>query len=130
MKKILLAVLLMPLFSMGQGQGVAKTAAPVTDGLVIKGNLQGVKENTDVLLKNGNTGQTVATGKVLQGAFTLKAKLAEADLLILNFTGYQQAIDLFVFNDAISISGNLNDIKSVKIAGSVTETEYELFKAR
>jgi peroxiredoxin len=128
MKKILLAVLLMPLFSMAQG--VAKTAAPVAEGLVIKGNLQGVKENTDVLLKNQNTGQTIATGKVLKGSFTLKGKLSEAAVLFLSFANHQQAIDMFVFNEAITVSGNLNDMKSVKITGSEIETEYELFKTR
>jgi peroxiredoxin len=130
MKKILFAVLLMPLFGMSQGQGVAKTTAPASEELVVKGNLQGVKDNTQVLLKNQNTGQTITTGKVLNGAFTLKGKLTEAALLFVSFTNYQQAIDMFVFNEAITISGNLNDMKSVKITGSVTETEYELFKTR
>jgi peroxiredoxin len=127
MKKILLAILLMPLFSIAQG--VAKTPVQVSQGLVIQGNVQGVKENTDVLLKK-RTGETIATGKVLKGAFTLKGKLTEASLVFLSFTDRSQVIDMFVFNEAISISGNLNDMKSVKITGSVTETEYELFKSR
>ena len=130
MKKLLF-ILLMPLLSMAQGgQGFSMNQPQVSPGLVIKGNIEGVKDNTDVLLKNGNSNQTIATGKVLKGAFTVKGKLTEADFIILSFTGYQQTIEMFVFNDAITLSGNLNDVKSVKITGSVTQTEYELFKLK
>ncbi len=110
------------------GQGFLPNQPAVSQGLVIKGNIQGVKDNTEVFLKNGNDGHTIASGTVVKGAFTLKGKINEADVAVLSFTGYQQGVDMFLFNDAVTISGDLNDIPNIKIKGSATEDDYQLFK--
>lgn len=121
----------MPLLSMAQGgQGFLPNQPAVSQGLVMKGNIQGVKDNTEVLLKNGNDGHTIASGSVVKGAFTLKGKVNEADVAILSFTGYQQAVDMFLFNDAVTVTCDLNNLANIKIKGSVTEEDYESFKGQ
>lgn len=128
MKK-LLVLLVMPLVSMAQsGQGFTTIKPQATPGFVIKGNLTGIKEGTEVMLKAGNDGRVIAKDNVKKGSFTLKGTLADPDIFQVGFTGYQQVLDLFIFNDAITISGNLAEPASVQVKGSATETDYELFK--
>ncbi len=110
------------------GQGYYMNAPAAGSGLVVKGNITGVNDNTEVLLKNGNDGHIIASGKVEKGVFTLKGKVVEADVAVLSFTGYQQVIDMFLFNDAVTVSGDLNDLPNIKIKGSATQIDYQAFK--
>lgn len=129
MKK-LLVVLLMPLMGLAQGgQGFTMMPPSAGSGFVIKGSLTGVKDSTEVVLRGGSTGNIVAKDKVKKGAFTLKGKLTEPDIFQVSFSGYQQVLDLFIFNDNITVSGNLAEPATVQVKGSPTETDYESFKA-
>jgi peroxiredoxin len=133
MKK-LLVILLMPLLSMGQGKGVAKAPAGnktvVEAGFVINGNIKGVKDSTAVFLKTGNDGRTIASGKVMKGAFTLKGKLTDPDVMILSFMGSPETLDIFIYNDAVNISAAAGDLVHATVTGSATQTDYDAFKAR
>lgn len=129
MKKLPI-LLLMPVLAMAQGgQGFTMMQPQASAGFVIKGSLSGLKDSTEVTLKGGNDGKIIAKDKVKKGVFTLKGKLSEPDIFQLSFSGYSQAVDLFIANDAITISGDLNQPGSVQIKGSATETDYEVFKA-
>jgi peroxiredoxin len=130
MKRILV-ILLMPLVSMAQGgQGFSMNQPAAGLDLVVKGNIQGLKDNTEVLLKNGNDGHTIASGRAVKGVFTLKGKITEADVTVLSFTGYTQAVDMFLYNDAVTVTGDLGNMSSIKVKGSATQDEYELFKGQ
>ncbi|HEY1018878.1 MAG TPA: TlpA disulfide reductase family protein [Sediminibacterium sp.] len=129
MKKLLI-ILLMPVLAMAQGgQGFTMMQPQVSAGFVIKGNLSGLKDSTEITLKGGDEGKIIAKGIAKKGSFTLKGKLTEPDIFQLSFAGYQQFVDLFISNDAITISGDLNQPGSIQVKGSPTETEYEAFKA-
>ncbi|MDB5210123.1 MAG: Peroxiredoxin [Sediminibacterium sp.] len=129
--KRLLVILLVPVLGMAQGgQGFSVKPPVASPEMVLKGNVQGVADGTEVTLKNGSDQHTIATGKVVKGAFTLKAKLAEPDIAILSFTGKPQVFDMFLFNDAVTVTGNVADPGSIKVQGSVLAEDFELFKAR
>ncbi len=122
----------MPLFSMAQGGlGFGMNQPQASPGFVIKGNIAGVKDSTEVLLVGGDDGKTVvAKGKVAKSAFTLKGKLPAPAIFRLSFAGYPQAVDMFIFNDAITITGDIANAQSVKIKGSSIEDDFQDFSAQ
>ncbi len=119
MKKILFG-LLMPAMSIAQ---------PVA-GFLIKGNVSGVKDNTEVILLGGSDGKTIASDKVTNGAFTFTGMLNEPDIFQIKFSGNNETIDLYMKNDAIAVSGNYADLKNVKIKGTTLQNDYNIFKER
>lgn len=109
-------MLLMPLMSMAQ----------LKTGFTIKGTVKGL--DTQVSLLSAVDGKTIITDKAVNGVFTLKGKLTAPNLLQINFAGSKEGIDLFIGNDEVTITGDLADLKNVKIAGSAVENEYLDFK--
>jgi len=116
--KRLLVVLFMPVIAMAQS----------TEGFVIKGKLAGLKDSTVVFLVNGNDGQTVTTDKAVNGTFTFKGKLNEPGIYRVSFAGYKEALDMFMHNDAVAISGSLNDAANITIKGSALQEDFLAFK--
>ncbi len=118
MKKIVW-ILLLPILGLAQ---------PSKD-FVVKGTVTGIKDNTPVTLIGGMEGKSVATDKVVNGKFTLKGNISEPDLFQVRFDGNSPVIDFFMRNgDAISISGDLADIKQVAVTGSDLQNDYLAFK--
>lgn len=120
MQKILF-FLLLPVLSFAQ---------PKAKGFEIKGTVKGLKDSTLVILKSGNNGKTVASAKVKQESFTLKGVLTDADILQLSFAGIKEVTDLFIFNDTVTLRGDVNAIADLQFSGSPTEADYEIFKKR
>ncbi|MCW3088487.1 MAG: Peroxiredoxin [Sediminibacterium sp.] len=118
MKKVLV-VLLFPFVAMAQN----------ADGFMVRGKLTGLKDSTDVFLVNGNDGQTVFTTKAMNGAFTLKGKLADPGIFQLNIAGLKDPVDLFMYNDAVAVTGDLADARSINVKGSSLQDDFMVFKA-
>ena len=130
MKKFL-ALLLLPFLSIAQGgQGFNLNQPQANAGFVIKGTIAGLKDSTEVILKSANDTKAVATTKVKKGSFTLKGKLADPDILRISFTGYQEAVDVFIGNDAVTITGELTNLKNLKIKGSATQEDFQVFQSQ
>ena len=130
MKKFL-ALLLLPFLSIAQGaQGFNLNQPQVNTGFVIKGTISGVKDSTEVVLKSANDTKAVATTKMNKGVFTLKGKLTDPDILRISFTGYQEAVDVFIGNDAVTITGELANLKNLKIKGSATQEDFQAFQSQ
>lgn len=102
--------------------------AQTGNGFVIKGNIVGVKDNTEVILLGGNDGRTIATDKVANGTFTFTGKLNEPDIFQIKFSGNTETIDMYLYNDAVTVSGSLADIKNVMVKGSALQEDYTIFK--
>jgi len=117
MKKLVF-LLFLPLFSMAQ-----------TNGLVIKGTLNGLKDSTMVFLVSPNNGgKTVATTVAKNGAFTLQTNIIDADLFQLGFSGYREGLELFLQNEAVTITGDMNSLGTAKIQGSVVQQDFMEFR--
>src|SRR3954468_19733274 len=96
MKRFFLLALMLPVMAMAQP----------AEGYVITGKIAGLKEGTVVNLVNGADGQTLGKATAANGVFTLKGRVTEPSVFQLNFTGYNEAIDLFMNNDAVNITGD------------------------
>ncbi|MEN9685426.1 MAG: hypothetical protein RLZZ28_1212 [Bacteroidota bacterium] len=128
MKKLILQLLLMPIIGIAQNGAYGINQPQAVQGFAIKGEIKGIKDSTVVELKGGTDGRSLATGKLIRGNFTLKGKLTEPGICQIIFTGYQQAIDIFIGNDALSISGDINNANNLVYKGSSSQNEYDLFK--
>ena len=95
---------------------------------VLSGTIQGLKDSTKVILVSGSNAQSTVTGISKNGSFTLKALLSEPDVYQLGFEGYKEAIDLFIFNDSLSLTGDLNNVSGWVFNGSAIQADYEYFK--
>lgn len=118
MRRNILILLLLSFFSVS-----AQT------GFQITGNISNTKPNMLVFLMNGTDGKTIATDTVRNGKFLLKGVIAEPDIFQLGFVGYKEALDVFLFNDQVTITGDFNNISVASIVGSSVETDYQQFKA-
>ena len=118
MRRNILILLLLSFFSVS-----AQT------GFQITGNISNAKPNMLVFLMNGTDGKTIATDTVRNGKFLLKGVIAEPDIFQLGFVGYKEALDVFLFNDQVTITGDFNNISGASIVGSSVETDYQQFKA-
>ena len=119
MKKILF-VLFLPVISLAQP----------ANGFVIRGNISGIKDNTEVMLLNGSDGKNIATEKVDKGIFTFTGKLNEPEILLIKISGNNEVIDMYLHNDAVSVSGSLSDIKNIKVKGAALQEDYAMYKEK
>jgi len=97
-----------------------------TKDFVIKAAIKGLKDSTQVTLKGGTTGTTIANTIVRNGQFAITGKLKEADVFQLSFVGYKEGIDVFLYNDTLQIVGDLT--AGLNMSGSQLQVDYEYFK--
>jgi len=112
--KRLLILLLLPLATLAQ------------TGYTIKGNIKGLKDSTLVFLQNAQ-GNTIAQDYAQKGMFTLKGKLDDANIHLLNFIGYKDNVELYMGNETITVSGEANKLKSALILGSKLNADYAYY---
>jgi len=89
----------------------------------LTGNMVGFKDSTIVKLEDQNTGQLLASGKIIKGKFILKGKLAEPTLCWLKIDGDEDQY-IYVENNSISITG-IKPIKTnYKVTGSQSHVDF------
>ena len=104
-------------------------AANKDTSFVINGNMVGFTDGTEVKLEDQNTGNVLATAKILKGKFTLKGKLPEPTLCWIKITGDDQQY-IYVENRTIAVSG-IKPIKTnLKISGSTAHNDFMDFQKR
>ncbi len=118
MTRILLALLL-----------PVATIAQADKGFTIKGNIAGLKDSTLVFLAASN-GNPVSQTYVANGTFQLIGKVESEDVYNLNFIGHQEAYEIFMSNDDISITGKANAIKALTVSGKGAAADYLLYQKR
>src|SRR6476469_3857484 len=101
------------------------STAAFSQGFTITANLKGLPAKTKVVYTDLNGKDTFAKGTAVNGAFTLKGKLADADSRILSFPEANKRIVLFIGNDNVTINGDITG--GLNIAGSQTQKDYEEF---
>ena len=121
MKKILLAIIVLPLMAHAQNK------AP--QGFLISGAVNGLVEHSMVCLVDANNpSDTLARSVVRSGAFTLKGHVAEPNMFELDFSSPANKLPLFIGNDKISISGSAAKIKDLKVSGSPSNDDLVEFQ--
>jgi peroxiredoxin len=117
MKKILITLFFLPSLVFAQNSG-----------FTINGNVSGVEDGTVKLTSSQDASQVLTTGAVTKGTFTLKGSLPEPGLYWLTI-GTEQPVYLYVENSTISVSGSKSDIKNIKIEGSSSHKDFDVFQA-
>lgn len=118
MKRCLLLLTFFPLFVVAQKK------------LTIRGQVTGLEENTIVSLTDINKAtDTIARAHAKNGAFEMTAVLEEPMLINLGF-GSTQRTTLFLDNSKVKVSGNVSDLRKLKIRGSHSQTVFGIFQEK
>ncbi|HEY6505182.1 MAG TPA: TlpA disulfide reductase family protein [Chitinophagaceae bacterium] len=118
MKHIFLIVFLSPFFALAQ-----KT-------LSVTGTITGLKEGAPVVLTDINNGSdTIAKGKAQKGGvISLKGTMKEP--MLLNFSMDNKKATVFFDNSKVKVTGNINDLKTLKVTGSPSQAAFDDFQKR
>jgi peroxiredoxin len=112
----------MPVFGLAQQK--------VEPQFVIHGQVAGVSENTTVCVTDvNNPTDTVASGLVKDGKFSLAGHLSEPNIYEVNFVAAGKKVPLFIGNDMISMTGTIEDLKGIKVVGSPSNDDFVEFQA-
>jgi thiol-disulfide isomerase/thioredoxin len=94
---------------------------------VLKGNVQGFADSI-VFLTYGTFNNTkIDSVKVKNGQFVFKGAVGEPLQGMLFSRNYRLRIDLYVESGPISITGSIDALDDLKVAGSPVVNEYEVF---
>ena len=96
---------------------------------VIRGEIQGLPENSAVFLTDGNNAKdTVSRTYVSNGRFELSGFIPEPNIYEINFTGAKKKAPLFIGNDRISLSGKVENLKDMQVTGSPSQDDFTDFQ--
>jgi peroxiredoxin len=98
------------------------------ESFVINGKLQGLPNRIMIFLTDANNPtDTLSQDSAKDGKFKLNGTINEPNLYYLNFgTGKKDL--LFIGNDEINISGNVEDVKNIVVAGSPSNADFDEFQ--
>ncbi len=118
MKNLLFLLLLIP----------SVIYAQTITSFTVSGAVSGVPEAAEVKLTSTNDAKiVVAQGSVNQGKFILKGSVPEPGLYWLTI-GNEQPQHIYLENKNISITGSQKDIHNLKVQGSQSHKDFEVFK--
>jgi hypothetical protein len=92
----------------------------------INGNIQGLGDG-DIKITSLRGDQVVASGKAKAGVFRIEGSVEEPGLHWLTI-GTEQPRYLFLENSPIKITGTKADIKNLKIEGSASHKDFNVFE--
>ncbi|MBC6492313.1 redoxin domain-containing protein [Flavihumibacter stibioxidans] len=120
MKQIFVLILLLPAFAMAQ-----------KNGFTIKGKLTGLADKSGVYLTNPDKeGDTLARAISRKQDFILKGNLPESKLYNISFSPSGKKGLLFIDNDKMELSGNIDEIQQIKLTGSPAHSSFQAFQQR
>ena len=97
----------------------------------IAGQVNGLQEGSSVFLTDpSNPGDTVATAIVRGDKFVMDGHVEDPNLYELNFNAVKKKAPLFMGNDKMQISGNVNDLGHLKTTGSPANDDFVEFQTR
>lgn len=117
MKKLLLLLLISPIFSLAQTS---------VKGFTIEGKLDGIADGTEINLYRNGDNAVLATSKVKKTKFLLKGIVNEPVLCFLN-VGENKPIEIFVESGKISVKGKKVNPLEVEVSGSESNKEFSAF---
>jgi thiol-disulfide isomerase/thioredoxin len=95
--------------------------------LNLQGKLTNVKEASTVSLIDGVTSKELVSAKAVAGSFSIQTQLEYPSLLILSIEGLAQKIPVFVGNENVSIEGDVQNLTSINITGSLSHDVYNVY---
>jgi len=95
--------------------------------LNLQGKLTNVKEAATVTLIDGVSSKELVTAKSVAGNFSLQTQLEYPSLLILSIDGVAQKMPVFVGNENVMIEGDVQNMASINVTGSVSHDVYNVY---
>lgn len=103
----------------------------VDTSFTINGNITGIPDGIVVKLVNANDNNLLAESKFVKGKFSIKGSLKEPELFWLQIeTTPKYTQYIYMENSPVTISGNSTVLNSLKIAGSVSHSDFMIFQQR
>ena len=135
MKKYLLFLTLIPFFGFAQtGSKTVKAkslnvsqADKLLDAYQISGSISGYPDNTNIDLLNSNTGVSEATGKIVNGIFSIKGKMGNPDFRLLAINSQPPYLSIFLDNSIITINATKESFETAEVKGSVSHNDFMAF---
>jgi peroxiredoxin len=115
MKKILFAVLLLPVFGLAQSS------------FTISGTATGFSDGAEVKLVNANDNTQLSSGKIAAGKFILKGAVDEPVLTKLTIASAPPAY-IYVENKKITVAADKQSPAKIKVTGSTAHNDFTTFQ--
>ena len=133
MKRIFLAALLFPVFSIAQQKAKpVKKSKPVTatvpkslEGFRIDAEIKGFPDGTQVSLLNGQTGAPESETTVKQNKFSFTGKVQSPDFKIILFDKKPPYITLFLDNSKVKVVGENTALDKATVTGSASHQQFQ-----
>ncbi len=103
---------------------IASFQTIMAQGLQINANLKNIPDNTTASLIDGMANKVVDSAKVIAGAFQLKTTVPSPGIFVLSFSGIPAKVPMFVGNDQLTITGDIQDANKIEYKGSTTQDLY------
>src|SRR5579863_597314 len=98
-------------------------------GFIINGTVTGLAEKSDVFLTDANNAaDTIARAVVQSGKFILTGHVTEPNLYEINFGSAKKKSVIFVGNDAVTVSGDVENLKNLVVTGSASQNDFMDFQ--
>ena len=95
--------------------------------LNLQGKLTNVKDTATVTLIDGVSSKELVSAKSVAGNFSLQTQLEYPSLLVLSIDGVAQKMPVFVGNENVMIEGDVKNITSINVTGSVSHDVYNVY---
>jgi peroxiredoxin len=95
--------------------------------LNLQGKLTNVKDAATVSLIDDVSNKELVSGKSIAGNFSLQTQLEFPSLLVLSIDGITQKIPVFVGNENVLIEGDVQNMASISVTGSVSHDVYKVY---
>lgn len=116
--KTLIAFLLLPAFIFAQAK---------KEKFTVNGTVTGLSDGAEVKITSTNDNSEVGKAKVAKGKFSVSGEMTDPNLYYI-VLGKQQPQHIFLEPKTISISGDVNKPKELKVTGSQSHLDFIEFK--
>jgi len=95
--------------------------------LNLQGKLTNIKDAATVTLIDGVSSKELVSAKSVAGNFSLQTTLEFPSLLVLSIDGVAQKMPVFVGNENVLVEGDVQNMASINVTGSVSHDIYNLY---
>jgi len=97
------------------------------NGFIVSGKIDGFADGTEAKITSTQDKSLVAKSVVKAGSFIIEGQVPEPGLYWLE-VGKEQPQHLYVENSAIKVAGSKKDLKNIKVEGSKSHKDFEIFR--
>lgn len=101
--------------------------AQSTNGFLLRGELQGYADSTEVKMIRNGENTPLAVTRVVNNQFTMQGKLPEPGLVFLFIGNQPQPFELFLENTSMTLRGNKATPGELQLEGSASHLVFQRF---